>query len=70
MQRLDAFDFDVLADGAQDELLALILKIKRDAEATEEETYTLFLPHQLDSYVETCILRCRQMVQQKSGVII
>jgi len=67
---LGDFDFDVLADGAQDELLALILKIKRDTEATEEGTYTMFLPHQLDGYVETCILRCRQVVQQKSGVII
>lgn len=68
VQRLDTFDFDVLTDAAQHELLALILKIKRDAEATEEGTYTMFLPHQLDGYVETCILRCRQMVQQKSAV--
>lgn len=68
-KRLDAFDFDVLTDAARDELLALILKIKQDAEATEEGTYTMFLPHQLDGYVETCILRCRQMIQQKSEVI-
>ena len=67
-QRLDAFEFDVLTDAAGDELLALILKVKRDAEATEEGTYKMFLPHQLDGYVETCILRCRQMVQQKSEV--
>lgn len=67
-QRLDAFEFDVLTDAARDELLALILKVKRDAEATEEGTYKMFLPHQLDGYVETCILRCRQMVQQKREV--
>lgn len=70
VQRLDAFDFDVLTNAAQGELLALILKIKQDAKAKEEGTYTMFLPLQFDGYVETCILRCRQMVQQKSGVII
>lgn len=68
VQRLDAFDFDVLTNAAQGDLLALILKIKQDAKATEEGTYKMFLPHQLDGYVETCILRCRQMVQQKSEV--
>lgn len=68
-QRLGVFDFTSLKNHATNELRELVVKVERDAEATEEGTYTMFLPHQLDGYVETCILRCRQMVQQKSEVI-
>lgn len=67
-QRLGVFDFTSVKNHATNELRELVVKVERDAKATEEGTYTMFLPHQLDGYVETCILRCRQMVQQKSEV--
>ncbi|WP_162785221.1 zinc dependent phospholipase C family protein [Bacillus sp. P14.5] len=68
-QRLDLFDFESLRDHATDELRELVAKVEREAQATVEGTYTIFFPHQLDGYVDTCILRCRDMVRQKHEVI-
>lgn len=67
-KRLGVFDFDSLTDHAVDELLELVAKVERDAQATVEGRYTMFLPHQFDGYVETCILRCCDMVRHKIEV--
>ncbi len=66
-KRLGNFDFEVLKTDATDELFELIKKVEQDAQATTEGTYTMFLPHQFEGYVDTCVIRCRDMVRQKIG---
>ncbi|MDA5560751.1 zinc dependent phospholipase C family protein [Exiguobacterium sp. MMG028] len=67
-RRLGAFDFERLkGDPAFDELIE---KIERDTAMTEEGTYTMFLPHQFDGYVDTCVRRCLEMVKRKQAILV
>jgi len=51
-------------------LVELIEKVERDAAMTEEGTYTMFLSHQLDGYVDTCVRRCLEMVKRKRAMLV
>ncbi|WP_214694085.1 zinc dependent phospholipase C family protein [Exiguobacterium sp. s160] len=67
-RRLGEFDFERLkGDPAFDELIE---KIERDTAMTEEGTYTMFLPHQFDGYVDTCVRRCLEMVKRKQAILV
>ncbi|WP_214825685.1 zinc dependent phospholipase C family protein [Exiguobacterium algae] len=63
--RLGGFDFDRLKRQAVGGMHDLVSKVERDAQETEKGQMTMFLPHQFEGYVDTCVLRCRQMVQRK-----
>lgn len=69
-KRLGNFDFEMLKTDVADELFELIKKVEQDAQATTEGTYTMFLPHQFKGYVDTCVIRCRDMVWQKHRVFV
>nr|WP_300997440.1 zinc dependent phospholipase C family protein [Exiguobacterium sp.] len=69
-KRLGNFDFEMLKTDVTDELFELIKKIEQDAQATIEGTYTMFLPHQFEGYVDTCVIRCCEMVRQKHRVFV
>ncbi|WP_214699869.1 zinc dependent phospholipase C family protein [Exiguobacterium sp. s57] len=64
--RLGTFDFERLKGNP--ELVELVEKVERDAAMTEEGTYTMFLPHQFDGYVDTCVRRCLEMVKRKRAM--
>lgn len=63
--RLGTFDFDRIKRHADRGLHNLLLKVEQDAQATEESPMTMFLPHQFEGYIDTCVLRCGEMVQRK-----
>ena len=66
--RLGTFDFERLKGNP--ELIELVEKVERDTVMTEEGTYTMFLPHQFDGYVDTCVRRCLEMVKRKQEILI
>ncbi|MCT4785809.1 zinc dependent phospholipase C family protein [Exiguobacterium aestuarii] len=67
-KRLGKFDFERLKRKPTfDELIE---KVERDAAMTEEGTYTMFLPHQFDGYVDTCVRRCLEMVKRKRAMLV
>lgn len=67
-ERLGTFDFERLKGNP--ELIELVEKVERDAAMTEEGTYTMFLPHQLDGYVDTCVRRCLEMIKRKRAMLV
>lgn len=64
-ERLGHFSFQSLRDEADEVMDALIQKIERDMQMETSGRYTMFLPHQLDGYVDTCVKRCLSMVEAK-----
>ena len=67
-RRLGEFDFKQLKGHLDfDELIE---KVERDAAMTKEGTYTMFLPHQFDGYVDTCVRRCLEMVRRKQAMLV
>ncbi|WP_215145866.1 zinc dependent phospholipase C family protein [Exiguobacterium qingdaonense] len=67
-ERLGSFDFERLKGNK--ELIELVEKVEQDAAMTEEGTYTMFLPHQFDGYVDTCVRRCLEMVKRKRAMLV
>ncbi|WP_214741939.1 zinc dependent phospholipase C family protein [Exiguobacterium sp. s48] len=67
-KRLGTFDFERLKGNPK--FVELVEKVERDAAMTEEGTYTMFLPHQFDGYVDTCVRRCLEMVKRKRAMLV
>lgn len=68
--RLGLFDFESLGRHVEGDMATLLQKIERDATKTEEGTYHVLSPFQLDAYVDTCVLRCFEMTRAKWGVLV
>lgn len=67
-ERLGHFSFQSLRHDVDEAMNALIQKIERDTKMKSDGRYTMFLPHQFDGYVDTCVERCRRMVEAKLGI--